>query len=76
MERMGLRKIKYDIWFLNKSYEFFKVVVDFSRAYWYMVTAAVAALFGAALNVMRIYEDSLDDDQQRLIPEELRWDPN
>ena len=51
---------------------FFKVVVDFSRAYWYMVTAAVAALFGAALNVMRIYEDSLDDDQQRLIPEELR----
>jgi len=49
-----------------------KVIIDFSRAYWYMVTAAVAALFGAALNVLKIHEDSVDEDQQRLIPEELR----
>jgi len=49
-----------------------KVIIDFSRAYWYMVTAAVAALVGAALNVLRIYEESVDEDQQRLIPEELR----
>ena len=38
-----------------------------------MVTAAVAALFGAALNVLKIHEDSVDEDQQRLIPEELRY---
>ena len=41
-------------------------------SYWYMVTAAVAALFGAALNVLKIHKDSQDEDQQRLIPEELR----
>ena len=39
-----------------------------------MVTAAVAALVGAALNVLRIYEESVDEDQQRLIPEELRYE--
>ena len=48
------------------------MIIDFSRAYWYMVTAAVAALVGAALNVLKIYEESVDEDQQRLIPEELR----
>ena len=50
------------------------MIIDFSRAYWYMVTAAVAALVGAALNVLRIYEESVDEDQQRLIPEELRYE--
>jgi len=49
-----------------------KVIIDFSRAYWYIVVAAVSALFGAALNVLRIYDDSMDEDQQRLIPEEMR----
>jgi len=49
-----------------------KVIIDFSRAYWYIVVAAVSALFGAALNVLRIYDDSIDEDQQRLIPEEMR----
>jgi len=49
-----------------------KVSADFSRAYWYMISAAVTALLGAALNVLRIYDDSLEEDAQRLIPEELR----
>merc|ERR1739838_951765 len=49
-----------------------KVIIDFSRAYWYIVVTAVSALFGAALNVLRIYDDTLDEDQQRLIPEEMR----
>ena len=48
------------------------MIIDFSRAYWYIVVAAVSALFGAALNVLRIYDDSIDEDQQRLIPEEMR----
>ena len=38
-----------------------------------MVSAATVGLFGAALNVLRIYDDAVDDDQQRLIPEELRY---
>ena len=38
-----------------------------------MVSAATVGLFGAALNVLRIYDDSAEDDQQRLIPEELRY---
>jgi hypothetical protein len=46
--------------------------VDFSRAYWYMVSASTVGLFGAALNVLRIYDDQTEEDQQRLIPEELR----
>ena len=50
-----------------------QVIIDFSRAYWYIVVAAVSALFGAALNVLRIYDDSIDEDQQRLIPEEMRF---
>ena len=50
-----------------------QVIIDFSRAYWYIVVAAVSALFGAALNVLRIYDDTLDEDQQRLIPEEMRY---
>ena len=50
----------------------FKIYVDFSRAYWYLISAATVSLFGAALNVLRIYDDSLEEDQQRLIPEELR----
>jgi len=37
-----------------------------------MISAAVTALLGAALNVLRIYDDSLEEDAQRLIPEELR----
>lgn len=55
---------------LNQIY--FKIYVDFSRAYWYLISAATVSLFGAALNVLRIYDDSLEEDQQRLIPEELR----
>ena len=50
-----------------------QVSADFSRAYWYMISAAVTALLGAALNVLRIYDDSLEEDAQRLIPEELRY---
>ena len=50
------------------------MIIDFSRAYWYIVVAAVSALFGAALNVLRIYDDSIDEDQQRLIPEEMRFE--
>jgi hypothetical protein len=38
-----------------------------------MISAAVTALLGAALNVLRIYDDSLEEDAQRLIPEELRY---
>lgn len=49
-----------------------KVSADFSRAYWYMISAAVTSLLGAALNVLRIYDDTLEEDTQRLIPEELR----
>jgi len=56
----------------HPQYRGSKIYVDFSRAYWYMVSAATVGLFGAALNVLRIYDDSLEEDQQRLIPEELR----
>lgn len=56
----------------HPKYRGSKIYVDFSRAYWYMVSAATVGLFGAALNVLRIYDDSAEDDQQRLIPEELR----